>query len=224
MVTLGAHQEDLPLMRLASLAVGDAVVEDLQVGVCTALPHAPFIDGLLGGDFLQHFTLHLDYAQSRLQLIPQDTPETAPPLATSPVAAVLSSMSTEVIDNHILVQAMLNDTEPVTLLLDTGTTYTMLTPETARRAGLQPTRHRPQGLLKVVGGQEVRFPLVPVATLAMGDAVVNDLQVGILAAFPGTRPVDGLLGGDFLEHFTLTLDYRARRLQLTPALSGRHGD
>ena len=224
MVTLGAHQAELPLMRLASLAVGDAVVEDLQVGVCTTLPHAPFIDGLLGGDFLQHFTLRLDYAQSRLQLIPQDSLDTSLPLAASPVAAVLSTMSTEVVDNHVLVQATLNHTEPVTLLLDTGTTYTMLTPETARRAGLQPTRHRSQGLLKVVGGQEVRFPLVPVATLAMGEAVVKNLQVGILATFPGTRPVDGLLGGDFLEHFTLTLDYRTRRLQLTPALSGKRED
>jgi predicted aspartyl protease len=111
----------------------------------------------------------------------------------------------------MLVQAMLNHMEPVTLLLDTGTTYTMLTPETARRAGLQPTHYRPMGLLKVVGGQQVRFPLVPIAALAMGEA-----QVGILAVFPGTRPVDGLLGGDFLEHFTLTLDYRTKRLQLTP--------
>lgn len=49
----------------------------------------------------------------------------------------------------------------------------------------------------------------------MGEVVVKDLQVDILAAFPGTRPVDGLLGGDFLEHLTLTLDYRAKRLQLT---------
>ena len=58
--------------------------------------------------------------------------------------------------------------EPGILLLDTGITYTMLTPETAWRAGLQPTRHRPMGLLKVVGGQQVRFPLVPIAALAMG--------------------------------------------------------
>jgi predicted aspartyl protease len=223
MVTLGSQEGELPLIRLASLAVGDAAVEDLQVGVCTALPHAPFIDGLLGGDFLQHFTLRLNYARSRLQLIPQDTSDTSPS-ATSPPVAVLSTMPTEVIDNHMLVQAMLNHTEPVTLLLDTGTTYTMLTPETARRAGLQPTRHKPMGLLKVVGGQQVRFPLVPIAALAMGDAVVKNLQVGILAAFPATRPIDGLLGGDFLEHFTLTLDYRAKRLQLTPALSGRRED
>ena len=70
----------------------------------------------------------------------------------------------------------------------------------------------------------MRFPLVPIAALAMGDAIVTNLQVGILEAFPGTRPVDGLLGGDFLEHFTLTLDYRTKRLQLTPALSGRRGN
>jgi predicted aspartyl protease len=224
MVTLGSQEGEIPLIRLASLVVGDAAVEDLQVGVCTALPHAPFIDGLLGGDFLKHFTLRLDYARSRLQLIPQDTPDTSSPIASSPPAAVLSTMPTEVIDNHMLVQAMLNHTEPVTLLLDTGATYTMLTPETARRAGLQPIRHRPMGLLKVVGGQQVRFPLVPIAALAMGEAIVKNLQVGILAAFPGTRTVDGLLGGDFLEHFTLTLDYRAKQLQLTPALSGRRGD
>ena len=47
MVTLGSQEGELPLIRLASLAVGNAAVEDLQVGVFTALPHAPFIDGLL---------------------------------------------------------------------------------------------------------------------------------------------------------------------------------
>jgi predicted aspartyl protease len=220
MVTLGSQEGELPLVRLASLAVGDAAVEDLQVGVCTALPHAPFIDGLLGGDFLKHFMLRLDYARSRLQLLPPDTPDTSSHTA----AAVLSPIAAEVIDNHMLVRAILNDTEPVTLLLDTGTTYTMLTPETARRAGLRLTRQRPMGLLKVVGGQQVRFPLVSIAELAMGEAVVKNLQVGILAAFPGTRPVDGLLGGDFLGHFTLTLDYRAKQLLLTPALSGRRAE
>ena len=89
---LGGQQGEMPLVRLASLAVGDAAAEDLQVGVFTALPHAPFIDGLLGGDFLKHFILRLDYAQSRLQLIPQDTPNTPSRLATSPPAAVLSTM------------------------------------------------------------------------------------------------------------------------------------
>ena len=131
--------------------------------------------GCWGGDFLKHFTLRLDYARSRLQLIPQDTPDTSSHIATLPPAAVLSTMPTEVLDNHMLVQAMLNHTGPVTLLLDTGITYTMLTSETAWRAGLQPTRHRPMGLLKVVGGQQVRFPLVPIAALnqSTGDSYTH---------------------------------------------------
>jgi hypothetical protein len=33
--------------------------------------------------------------------------------------------------------------------------------------------------------------------------------------------IDGLLGGDFLGHFTLTLGYNGKRLQLTPTLPGQ---
>jgi predicted aspartyl protease len=132
---------------------------------------------------------------------------------------VPSTIPLETLGNHVLVRAVLNHQEPVTLLLDTGATHTMLTPEAARRVGLTPAPHVLTGALQVVGGRQVRFPLVPLAALAMGEAVVTNLPVGILSTFPGTRAVDGLLGGDFLEHFTLTLDYSARRLQLAPAPS-----
>lgn len=130
-----------------------------------------------------------------------------------------STVPIETIGGHIVVRALLNHTEPVTLLLDTGATHTMLTPETARRVGLRPGVHGRTGALQVVGGQQIRLPLVPLAALAMGDAIVENLPVGILAASPGTHPIDGLLGGDFLEHFTLTLDYSARQLQLALAPS-----
>jgi hypothetical protein len=36
--------------------------------------------------------------------------------------------------------------------------------------------------------------------------------------------IDGLLGGDFLGHFTLTLDYNGTWLQLTPTLPGQAED
>jgi predicted aspartyl protease len=219
-VLLGGQRAQMPLIRLASLAVGDAVVPDLQVGVFTPLPHTPFIDGLLGGDFLQRFTLRLDYARSRLQLTPQVASDPPSGLSTLTPATVQSIVPIETIGNHILVRAMLNHREAVTLLLDTGATHTMLTPAAARRVGLTPAPRALTGALQVVGGHQMRFPLVPLAALAMGEAVVENLQVGILSTFPGTRTVDGLLGGDFLEHFTLTLDYRGRWLQLAPTASG----
>lgn len=219
-VMLGGQRAQMPLIRLASLAVGDTAVEDLQVGVFTPLPHTPFIDGLLGGDFLRHFTLKLDYARSRLQFIPPAASDLLSGLSTVPPATVPSPVPIDIVGNHILVRAVLNDREAVTLLLDTGATHTMLTPAAAQRAGLTPAPRALTGALQVVGGRQVRFPLVPLAALGMGEAVVENLQVGILSTFPGTRTVDGLLGGDFLEHFTLTLDYSARRLQLAPTASG----
>ena len=217
---LGGQRAQMPLIRLASLAVGDTAVADLQVGVFTPLPHTPFIDGLLGGDFLKRFTIKLDYARSRLQFTPQVAPDPPSPLAVLTPATVPSTVPIETIGNHILVRAVLNYREAVTLLLDTGATHTMLTPAAARRVGLTPAPHALTGALQVVGGRQMRFPLVPLAALAMGEAVVENLQVGILSTFPGTRTVDGLLGGDFLEHFTLTLDYSGRWLQLTPTPSG----
>lgn len=218
-VMLGGQRAQMPLIRLASLAVGDTAVADLQVGVFTPLPRTPFIDGLLGGDFLKRFTLKLDYARSRLQFTPQAPPDLASGLPSVSPATVPSTIPIETSGNHILVRAVLNHREAVTLLLDTGATHTMLTPEAARRVGLTPMSHALTGALQVVGGRQVRFPLVPLAALAMGEVVVKNLQVGILSTFPGTRTVDGLLGGDFLEHFTLTLDYSARQLQLTPTPS-----
>ena len=217
---LGGQRAQMPLIHLASLAVGDTAVADLQVGVFTPLPHTPFIDGLLGGDFLKRFTLKLDYARSRLQLTPQVALDPPSRLSALTPATVQSTVPIETIGNHILVRAVLNHREAVTLLLDTGATHTMLTPAAARRVGLAPAPHALTGALQVVGGRQMRFPLVPLAALAMGEAVVENLQVGILSTFPGTRTVDGLLGGDFLEHFTLTLDYSGRWLQLAPTLSG----
>ena len=219
-VMLGGQRAQMPLIHLASLAVGDTAVADLQVGVFTPLPHTPFIDGLLGGDFLKRFTLKLDYARSRLQLTPQVALDPPSRLSALTPATVQSTVPIETIGNHILVRAVLNHREAVTLLLDTGATHTMLTPAAARRVGLTPAPHALTDALQVVGGHQMRFPLIPLAALAMGEAVVENLQVGILSTFPGTRTVDGLLGGDFLEHFTLTLDYSGRWLQLAPTLSG----
>jgi len=215
-VMLGGQRAQIPLVSLASLTVGESTVADLQVGVFTPLPHTPFIDGLLGGDFLKHFTLTLTYARSRLQLTPHTASAPESHLPTVPPGTVPTTVPIETVGNHILVRALLNQREAVTLLLDTGATHTMLTPEAARRVGLAPAPGAFTGALQVVGGNKVRFPLVPLASLDMGGAVVENLRVGILSTFPGTRPVDGLLGGDFLEHFTLTLDYSGKQLQLDP--------
>jgi hypothetical protein len=50
--------------------------------------------------------------------------------------------------------------------------------------------------------------------MAVGKAVVAQLQVGITDVDPTASAVEGLLGVDFLAQFTVTIDYRTRQLWL----------
>lgn len=212
-VTTGGQEVEFVVAQLAAIAVGDAVMEKPQVGVTLVLPEAPLVDGVLGGDFLQQFTVRLDYAASRLWLEPRQGALAALPPVT---AAEQSPIALRIVNNRVLLRAVLNHQEPVTLLIDTGATHTLLHPDIAARVGLQPPTHAPQATAAVFGGRTMTFPLVQLAALAVGDAMVKDLQVGVFLALPREPSVHGILGGDFLQHFIVTLDYPTKQLWLVP--------
>jgi predicted aspartyl protease len=115
---------------------------------------------------------------------------------------------------------MLNHTEPVRLLLDTGATHTLLHPDTAARLGIRPVADVPRKTTMVFGGRHIAFPVVQLPTIAVGDATVEELPVGVFLALPDMTAVHGVLGGDFLQHFIVTLDYASKQLWLAarPAL------
>lgn len=203
---IGGRQVEFSLVQLASLAVGAAVVENVEVGVLASFQNAPLIDGILGGGFLKHFSMTLDYATSRLQLVPKETA-----LAQVGVRHVVPI---QIVGNHVLVRALLNHQEQVTLLLDTGASHTILTPGTAQRLGISPMPDAPRRTLRVADGQLHEVPLIQLAVLAVGNARVENLQVGVSVLFPQSPTVGGLLGGDFLEQFKLILDRTARQMWL----------
>ena len=66
---------------------------------------------------------------------------------------------------------------PLTLVLDTGASQTMISPELARRAGMQVTRGAPLIAGNVVGGRRVSAPLVRARSLSVGAATVEDLDI-----------------------------------------------
>src|SRR5262249_40023285 len=51
----------------------------------------------------------------------------------------------------VLVHAVINQQEPVTLLLDTGATRTLLTPDIARRLGISPASDAPRSSMVTLG-------------------------------------------------------------------------
>jgi len=147
-------------------------------------------------------------------------------LPNAPAAPFLSSAATredgpgpipfETVQNHIMVRAVLNEQEYATLLLDTGAGQTFVTPETAQRLGLSPAADTPPRTTTVVGGRQVKVPMARLTTLAIGNARRDNVPVGVLESFPRAPLFDGILGGSFLEHFTITLDYPRSRLWLVP--------
>jgi predicted aspartyl protease len=212
-VVTGGQEVECVLAQLSSITVGQAVVENVQVGVALVLPEEPLVDGVLGGDFLQRFTVTLDYAASRLRLDPQPgAPAPSPPST----AAGRSPVPLRIVNNRVLLRTVFNHQSPVTLLLDTGATQTLLHPDTATRVGLRPPTDGPQGTTTVFGGRRITFPLVQLSEVAVGDAMVKDLQAGVFLALPREPSVHGILGGDFLQYFIAILDYPTSQLWLVP--------
>jgi hypothetical protein len=104
-----------------------------------------------------------------------------------------------------------------TLLLDTGATLTVLHPAFARRASIEVPADAPKMSSMVVGGQRYEVPLVRVRSLAVGDVTVEGIDVGVIETLGNLPGVDGLLGGNFLSHFKVTIDRTGRRLTLEPS-------
>jgi hypothetical protein len=52
--------------------------------------------------------------------------------------------------------------------------------------------------------------------IELGSGRLEDVEVGIHAVAPEMPLIDGLLGGDILGRFTMTVDRVARQLRLEP--------
>lgn len=143
----------------------------------------------------------------------------APP-PTGPSGAIAPSVvAIQLVGGSTFVSVQVNGRDEAALfLLDTGSSLTVLTPLYAKRLGITvPTEVRRRELTGI-GGHKVSVPLVTVARLGVGSAVVENLTVGVYDAIPDAPAVDGILGLDFLKRFTFTVDTSSKVLRLEPGI------
>jgi len=188
--------------------------------------HAPYFIELATAQLALH---DIDAARQSLLLVAQD-PEVGARarelLERVRVAAVdvrppeTSAASTEVAGiplvrngNHFLVDARLGS-EPSRLLIDTGASLTMLTPEMLKRRGLAARATGRTGLFTTANGR-VSAPIYRLDSVSIGDWQVSDLDVGVLEL--GDPGIDGLLGMNFLRHFQFFIDQHEALLRLSIA-------
>jgi len=143
-------------------------------------------------------------------------------LAACTAAATSAARPTIVVPMQVvnamnLVSAQVNDSKYHALfLVDTGANMTLLTPIFAERMGLTVPSDARRRSIRVVGGTTISIPLVRLSRLAVGEAVAENVDVGIYDAFPQAKTIDGILGADFLNRYNVTLDKSRRRMLLEP--------
>lgn len=112
----------------------------------------------------------------------------------------------------IMVNAMINGSTPAQLLLDTGADKTMINPRVLLAAGAALARPVGSAVVSgVAGSQEMQF--VTINSLEIAGAAVGRLTV---AAHQIDGAGDGLLGRDFLDHFSVNIDSAKGIVTLTP--------
>ncbi len=115
--------------------------------------------------------------------------------------------------NHFIVDARQGRGLNIRLLIDTGASLTMLTPDVLEQRGI---RYQNTGRTRVfnTANGPVRAPVYILDSLSMGDWQVNQLEIGVLDLTAGSN-IDGLLGMNFLKHFQFFIDQNEALLLLS---------
>jgi clan AA aspartic protease (TIGR02281 family) len=114
--------------------------------------------------------------------------------------------------NHFIVDARPAHGRSIRLLIDTGASLTIFTPDVLEQRGIDYQDTGRTGVFNTANGP-VRAPIYTLASLSVGDWYVNSLEIGVLDL--GSRSgVDGLLGMNFLNHFRFFIDQNEAMLRL----------
>ena len=115
--------------------------------------------------------------------------------------------------NHFIVDATPASGRSIRLLIDTGASLTILTPEVLEQHGIAYQDTGRIGVFNTANGP-VRAPVYTLDFLAVGGWQVHHLEIGVLEL--GSRSgVDGLLGMNFLNHFQFFIDQNEALLRLS---------
>jgi predicted aspartyl protease len=128
----------------------------------------------------------------------------------------------EVHNNHIYLQVKVNNSEPLSFILDTGAS-SVISRRRAESLGLK-VRSNEQGF--GVGKNAVEAAIVEGVSLNLFGATLSRQNIAVIALEDLQkslgRAVDGILGYNFLRRFVVEIDYAAKTINLYSAKNYRY--
>jgi len=165
-----------------------------------------------------HYTQGVDSVPERFRAKAQMMafPERAPAPPASAAAAGSAPAATTKIPftpgKPIMVSAKVNGGGSANLMLDTGASVTVINPRVLASMGIGSAQALRGSVKGATGSANVLF--VPVESIEVGNARSGPLRVA--AHDVELAQGDGLLGRDFLDQFTVTIDSTAGTVSITP--------
>ena len=167
----------------------------------------------IDGDGIIHYSQGIESVPPRFRdvavIIGYDRPAPPPPAETAPLGIGRVQFTP---GQPIMVKVRINDATPATLMLDTGATRTVISPRVLETGGVS-YRDAQRGSIRGVTG-EAQVLAVRVDSIEANGARYGPLLV--VSHDTGFNQGDGLLGRDFLDHFSVNIDNAAGIVTLTP--------
>ena len=117
-------------------------------------------------------------------------------------------------DSHLIgVPVRINGDGPYDFVLDTGAGGTVVSPELAKKLGLDVQNM--QGIARGLGG-DVQLQMAKINSLSVGDSEITNSQVVVLDSSKvspkGKLIENGIIGYDFLRNFETVIDYPSKQI------------
>jgi Aspartyl protease/PDZ domain len=131
-----------------------------------------------------------------------------------PTSATRADLPVQLVNNLVFVSVRVGSSEPLSFILDTGASATVLNRTVAERLGLDLKTSEDAR----TGGGSVQTASATGLTLSVGNVSLPDVTIvainlsGLHAGLG--RPVDGILGYDIFRRYVVEIDYAANRLRL----------
>lgn len=117
----------------------------------------------------------------------------------------------------LMVEVEVNGRGPFNFALDTGASFCVITPDTARAIGLALEGEQPTA---VGAGGRIEAGFAKLASFQLGSHKVRNLGAAVMALDAVEQQlgvkIAGLVGYNFLKRFVVTLDYPGGFLRLKP--------
>jgi predicted aspartyl protease len=131
-----------------------------------------------------------------------------------PMSATRTDLPLQLVNNLVFVSVRVGSSEPLSFILDTGASATVLNRTVAERLGLD--LHASEDAR--TGGGSVQTASATGVTLSVGSMSLPDVTVvaidlsGLQAGLG--RPVDGILGYEIFRRYVVAIDYAANTVRL----------